>query len=98
MHDGVAVAGEIERGGAVGEVALHELLVRGGGAEVLDVGQAQPVGQGARPVRRWLPRLPAAPVTRMRRNSGIGDPPAAEGSTFRWAMVGLGGMVLAREA
>ena len=47
MQDGVAVAGDLQRGGLVGEVALHDLLVRAGRAEVGDVGEAQGLGEMA---------------------------------------------------
>ena len=45
VQDGVAVAGDLERGGLVGEVADHDLLVRRRRAHVADVDEAQAVGQ-----------------------------------------------------
>ena len=41
------IAGDLQRRGLVGEVALHDLLVRAGRAEIGDVGEAQGVGEVA---------------------------------------------------
>ena len=68
MHDGVAVAGGRQRRGLVGEVAVAR-PPRAAPAAPRSAMSARRrwSARAAEAGRRWLPRLPAAPVIRMRR-------------------------------
>ena len=71
----MAEFGRILLTGAAGSLGSH---LRTGLAPLCDQLRILDIREmpGARPVRRWLPRLPAAPVRRMRPNSATAQAPA----------------------